>query len=186
MAAAPRITPGTRKQLGLINFAIAKLAGLATGGTPPNLFTTLGRHRGLFLRWLPFAGGLMPGGKLPRRDTELVILRVAGLTSCEYERSHHVPLARKAGLTLEQVDAVEGWEDAACWTPRQAAILRAVDELHTSHDLSDETWAELSAQLSEVERIELCVLVGHYGMLAMFLNAARVQPDAHTAERVLR
>ena len=33
------------------------LIGAATGGGPPNVFTTLARHRGLFRRWLRFAGG---------------------------------------------------------------------------------------------------------------------------------
>ena len=73
----PRVAPGTRRQLGLVNNAIARLAGRATGGAPPNIFTTLGRHRRLFRRWLWFAGALMPGGRLPRVETELVILRVA-------------------------------------------------------------------------------------------------------------
>jgi NAD(P)-dependent dehydrogenase (short-subunit alcohol dehydrogenase family) len=86
---APRIAPGTRRELGLVNSAIAKIAARAVGGAPPNIFTTLGRHRGLFRRWLWFAGGLMPGGKLSRQDTELVILRVAHNTSSEYEWAQH-------------------------------------------------------------------------------------------------
>lgn len=32
-------------------------------------------------------------------------------------------------------------------------------------------------RLSAAELIELCMLVGHYEMLAMTLNALRVQPD---------
>ena len=65
------------------------MLGLATGGRPPNIFTTLARHHGLFRRWLWFAGALMPGGKLPRIETELVILRVAHNTGCDYEWGHH-------------------------------------------------------------------------------------------------
>ena len=58
---------------------------------------TLGRHRPLFRGWLRFAGRLMPGGKLPRRETEMVILRVAHLRQCAYEFEHHARLARRAG-----------------------------------------------------------------------------------------
>ncbi|MDQ1680340.1 MAG: hypothetical protein QOI42_1199 [Frankiaceae bacterium] len=76
----PRIEPGTREQTGTVNALIARAIGLASGTAgPPALFTTLGRHRRLFRPWLRFAGRLMPGGKLPRRDGELVILRVATL-----------------------------------------------------------------------------------------------------------
>ncbi len=54
---------------------------------------------------------------------------------------------------------------------------RAVDELHATRDLGDERWDELCRHLSETERIELPMLVGHYEMLAMTLNSLRVEPD---------
>src|SRR5690606_31634818 len=85
----PRIRPGTPREIGLVNAAIARLIGVASGGKSPNVFTTLARHRGLFRRWLVFASGLMPGGKLRRAETELVILHVAREMGCEYEWDHH-------------------------------------------------------------------------------------------------
>ncbi|MDI3405229.1 carboxymuconolactone decarboxylase family protein [Streptomyces cavernicola] len=36
-----------------------------------------------------FAARLMPRGTLPRRDTELIILRVSRLCDCAYEFTHH-------------------------------------------------------------------------------------------------
>lgn len=174
---APRIAPGDRRQIGLLNHAFARLAGAATGGPPPNVFTTLARNRKLFRRWLWFAGGLMPGGRLPRRDTELVILRVAHNTGCEYERGHHEHLGRRAGLSAEEVERVGEGAAASGWSPRQALLLRAADELHAEGAIGDPLWAELSAELDEPLLIELCLLIGHYEMLAMTLNTLRVQPD---------
>ncbi len=179
---AARITPGQLGQIGPVNVGVAHVLGMAAGTGPPNLFTTLARHRRLFRPWLRFAGRLMPAGALPRTDSELVILRVAALTNCEYERSHHERLAHQAGLTADQVErAVNG--DESGWPPRQAAILAAVDELHTTHDLSDATWGSLQTHLTITELIELPMLVGHYTMLAMALNGLRVQPDPPTAEQ---
>jgi len=176
---SPRIAPGSRRQLGLVNAGIARLAGIATRGEPPHIFTTLGRHRGLFRRWLWFAAGLMPGGKLPREETELVILRVAHNTGSDYEWGHHERIGRRAGLTLEEIARVREGPAAPGWSPRQALLLRAVDELHGDRVIGDELWAQLSAQLDEVRLIELCMLVGHYEMLAMTLGSLRVEPDAH-------
>jgi len=174
---SPRIAPGTRRQLGLLNAGIARLAGLATRGKPPHIFTTLGRHRGLFRRWLWFAGGLMPGGKLPRAETELVILRVAHNAGCEYEWSHHERLGRRVGLSAEEIARVREGAAAPGWSPRQAMLLEAADALHADGVIGDQLWGRLSAELSEVELIELCLLVGHYEMLAMTLNSLRVEPD---------
>ncbi|HVY96961.1 MAG TPA: carboxymuconolactone decarboxylase family protein [Solirubrobacterales bacterium] len=173
----PRIAPGGREQIGLLNYGVAKLMGLATGGPPPNVFTTLARNRGLFRRWLWFAGGLMPGGKLPRRDTELVILRVAHNTGCDYEWGHHEHLGRRAGLSAEEVQRVREGAAAPGWTSRQQMLLRAADELHGEGRIGEALWAELSAELDDRRLIELCLLIGHYEMLAMTLNTLQVQPD---------
>ena len=173
----PRIAPGTRAEVGALNWAIAWLGGRATGGRPPNLFLTLGRHRGLFRGWLWFAGRLMPGGRLPRRDTELVILRVAHLRGCEYERAHHVRLGRRAGLTDDDLRRVGQGPDAAGWSERARALLTAVDELHHGGEVSDATWDALAGHLDERRLIELVVLAGHYEMLATFINTLRIEPD---------
>jgi AhpD family alkylhydroperoxidase len=176
----PRITPGTRRDLGPVNWVIVNALGLATRTGPPNLFTTLGRHRGLFRGWLFFAGRLMPGGKLPRRDTEILILRVARNADCEYERRHHVRLGRRAGLTAEEI-ARAGEDGTDGWSPREAALLRAADELHADRVLSDALFAELRTHLSETELIELCLLVGHYEMLAMTINSLGIEPEPEPA-----
>ena len=175
----PRIAPGTRADIGRVNAAIARVLGAAAGGAPPNIFTTLARHRGLFRRWLRFAGTLMPGGILPRDDSELLILRVAHNCGSDYEWSHHERLGADAGLTTEEIERVRSGPDAPGWSERRAVLLRAADELHERRTISDPVWASLrELGLSDAELIEVCMLVGHYEMLAMTLNALAVQPDA--------
>lgn len=179
----PRIGPGNRRQIGLVNSGIAWVLGRATGGRPPNIFTTLARHRGLFRRWLWFAGALMPGGKLPREDSELIILRVAHNTACAYEWGHHERLGRRAGLSPEQIARVRAGAAAAGWSERQTLLLAAADAMHADGEIGDELWARLAGQLDEVRLIELCMLIGHYEMLAMTLNTLRVEPE-HSSERL--
>ena len=174
----PRIPPGSPRDIGRVNALITRLLGAATGGGPPHLFTTLARHRGLFRRWLRFAGALMPGGVLPRSDSELVILRVAHNCHCEYEWRHHERLGEAAGLSAEEIRRVRSGPAAGGWSARQVLLLRAADELHADRTISDALWAELRPLMPDVELIELCLLVGHYEMLAMTLNALGVQPDA--------
>jgi AhpD family alkylhydroperoxidase len=163
--------------LGPVNYAIARVAGRVTGGAPPNVFTTLGRHRRLFRRWLWFAGALMPGGRLPRAETELVILRVAHDTGCEYEWGHHERLGRRAGLGDEEIARVREGPAAPGWSERQALLLRAADEMHEQGRIGTGLWAELAREYDEVLLIELCMLIGHYEMLAMTLNTLEIEPE---------
>jgi AhpD family alkylhydroperoxidase len=173
----PRIAPGGRRELGLVTWGFSRIAGRAMGSSPPNLFTTLGRHGGLFWGWLTFAGRLMPGGKLPRRDTELVILRIAHLRDCTYEWNHHVRMGRRAGVDEDDVRRVTEGPDAPGWSEREAAVLTAADELHAGQDVTDATWDRLRSHLSRRDLIELVFLVGHYEMLATAIAALRIQPD---------
>lgn len=176
-SATPRIAPGTRADIGWCNHALARLVGAAAGGGPPNVFTTLARHRTLFRPWLRFAGALMPGGRLARDETELLILRVAHNCGCDYERDHHERLARDAGLSPAEIERVRVGPGDGAWTDDRRLLLRAADELHAHRTISDELWAALRPSRSDSELIEICMLVGHYEMLAMTLNAIGVQRD---------
>lgn len=173
-----RIPPGTRGEVGLVGWGLAQGAGLVGGTAPPNLFLTLGRHRKLFRGWLRFASRLMPGGTLPRRETELVILRVAHLRDCAYEFDHHVHLGRRSGVTADDVARVLEGPGALGWSPREHAILAVVDALHHDGDVDDQTWAAMRTHLDERGAIELCLLAGHYEMLATTIAALRIEPDA--------
>jgi AhpD family alkylhydroperoxidase len=174
----PRIPPGTRDETGRVNWLIVRAIGLGARTTnPPRLFATLARHRRLFRPWLRFAGRLMPGGTLPRVDTELVILRVSVNSACDYEWDHHVALGRRAGLSDEQIERVAGGPDADGWTDHERTLLRAVDELARDRVVSEPTWADLGGRYDDRQLIELCMLAGHYEMLAGTLNSLGVQPD---------
>lgn len=172
-----RIEPGGLRENGVAAWAFARLAGRVTGTEPPHVFTVLGRGRGLFWGWLHFAGQLMPFGSLPRRDSELVILRVAMLRECGYELEHHTRLARRAGLSRADVERVADGPDADGWSDRQRLLLRVADELVTTRDVSDITWAAVRNELSPRQALELVLLATHYDMLATTLHTLRVPPD---------
>lgn len=172
--------------MGLAAWAVAAAGGLAAGTDPLNLFLTLGRHRRLFRGWLGFARRLMPGGRLPRRETEMVILRVAKVRGCDYELGHHRRLARRAGLPPGEIDRLAGDPVAGDWSGRDAAILSATDALVLRRDLDDAEWANLRAHLGEVEAIELCMLAGHYDMLATTIAALRIEPEGPAHGRAAR
>lgn len=175
----PRISPGGLHELGLPIWAFTRLAGRVTRTDPPRIFTTLGRHHGLFWGWLHFAGKLMPGGRLPRIDTELVILRVAAVRGSDYEFNHHSLLGRRAGLSGDDIQRVRLGAAAPGWNDRQSLLLRVTESLLDQRDLDDALWAELRATEDERSCIELLLLVGHYDMLATTLNTLRIQPEDH-------
>jgi alkylhydroperoxidase family enzyme len=173
----PRIPPARPRDLRPLARAVAEITGRVTGGGPPNILTTLGQHPRLFRAWLRYSARLMPFGALPRRDTELVILRVAWQCRSAYEWRQHVPIALRVGLTPDEVAGVARSSPAGDFTERQRALLAASDELLARRALSDATWSAVQASLSDREAIELLLLIGHYQGLASAIGGLGIQVE---------
>jgi alkylhydroperoxidase family enzyme len=140
--------------------------------SPYNVFTTLARHPALYKAWLSF-GGARLDGTLPARDRELAILRTAYHSDSTYEWSHHTRIAREAGLTDLEIESIR--QHDALWSVEDRLVLQVADDLHYAGDVTDATWAALCDRYDEARRIELVMLVAHYGMLALVLKTLRVQ-----------
>lgn len=173
----PRIPPLPEDERDdIANELIALAAGPDRIGMTPNIWTTLVRHPGLFRRWIPFGGKLL-AGKIPLRDRELMILRTAWRCRAEYEWGQHCRVARAAGLSDAELLNIARGPDAPEWNEFEAALLRAVDELHDESCVSDETWATLVDGYDEKQLIELPMLVGQYHLVAFTMNTLRLEHE---------
>lgn len=152
-------------------FRSVALASRAFGRSDiPHVFAVLHLHPPLFWGWLHFASRLMPFGRLQARERERAILRTAWSCRCRYEWGQHVDVGLRAGLDDDAIVRIRRGHEAAR-DPREALVLRACDELVQDRTLAAETFAALREHMSEPEIIELTMLIGHYAMLASFLNA---------------
>jgi 4-carboxymuconolactone decarboxylase len=143
-----------------------------------NIFPSLARHKKLFRAWLPFGGFLLGGGVLPARERELLILRTGFNCGSPYEWGQHVRISEEGlGMSREEIMRVADGPDADGWSPADAALLRAADELHAGAKIADATWRELSATYDDAGLIEIAVLVGHYHLVAFALNSLEVELD---------
>jgi alkylhydroperoxidase family enzyme len=172
---APRIAPARPDKLRPLPRIVAEVAARITGTGPANIFTTLGQHPRLFRAWLHYSARLMPFGQLPRRDTELVILRVAWQCRSAYEWHQHVPIALRVGLTPDEVAGVADCASAGGFTQRQRTLLEVCDELLARRALANATWSAVQATLTGSEAIELCLLIGNYQGLASAIGGLAIQ-----------
>jgi alkylhydroperoxidase family enzyme len=165
-------------------FRIVSLAARRFGRQDvPDVITVLHMNPRLFWAWIFFASRLMPGGRLPARVRELIILRTAWNCRCRYEWGQHVDIALKSRVTDDEIVRVTK-EPAAFADPPEQAVLQACDEICRSHSIGDATWAKLSAQYNKKLLIEVMMLVGHYIMIAGFLNSAGLVLEPPIEERL--
>jgi len=119
----------------------------------------------------------MPGGMLPRHESELVILRIAHLRQCGYEWDHHIRLGRRAGVTPEVLEHVEQGPGADGWSDKHRALMAVVDQLVATKAVDDAAWAQLTAHYDDRRLIEIVLLVAQYDGLATAIGALGIVRD---------
>src|SRR5258705_12448627 len=110
-----------------------------------NTFDTLARHPSLLRTWMPFAAGVAVNGALPARVRELTILRTGWNCRSQYEFGQHAALARKVGVSDEEIARVKAGPKPQGWTELEAAMIRAAEGLNAAAALTDNTSARRSA-----------------------------------------
>ena len=149
-------------------------------GVPPLvLFTTLARVPRIYDRFR--AASLLDHGPVSLRHREIVIDRTCARCGCAYEWGVHVAFfGQRVALTPEQLRAaVHGDADDSAWSDDERLLIRMVDELHGSADLSDEVWDALAATFSVEQIFELIALVGFYHTVSFFANGLRLVPEPY-------
>lgn len=152
-------------------------ATMARDGAPLNIFATLAHHPTLLKRFNVLGGMFLTRGKLPARERELVILRVAWRSGSVYEFGQHTEIGRRCGLTEGEIWQVTQEELPGPWLDADADLLAFTDELVATSDVVDPTWAAVEQRLDTAQTLELVCLVGFYRMVAGLLNSVRVAPE---------
>jgi alkylhydroperoxidase family enzyme len=139
-----------------------------------NLLGIFSWHPALAKAFLVYNNHLF-SSTLSDRDRELVTLRVAWLRRGEYEWAQHVGMARAAGLSDAEIAAIADGPEAALWGPRDAVLLRSVDEIVADRYVCDQTWQRLAEHLDRQQLMDLVFTIGTYDLLAMAFNVFGVQ-----------
>ena len=156
----------------------AILGSMARGDETIDVFKTCLRHTELCRNWMPFTRYILGStSTLPPRDREILILRTSALSHADYDWGHHVPAAKRAGLSDEEIARIAKGSDARGWSAFDAALLLAADELHRDQFITDATWTALSKTYNEKQMMDAIFTVGQYTMVSMFLNSASVQRE---------
>ena len=138
----------------------------------PIVLELFAHHVPLSETWLTFSDMLASEeSRLEPAHRELLILRVAWRTRSGYEWHQHHRIGGEAGLTDAQLEAVPEGAAAAVWSPLEAGLLTAADEIVDGFGVSDETWSALASSLEPSQLFELLFVIGGYLALAGVLNS---------------
>jgi 4-carboxymuconolactone decarboxylase len=153
----------------------AKIRG-ARGGQLHVFYRALLHSPDLAAAWFEFNNAVRFKTRLDDRVRELVIMRVAFLTGCEYVWAvHEAQYAAPAGLTPPQVASLRGKSAGTAFDAREQALLTYVDAMTRDVAVPDGVFESLKQHFNSRETAEITVLVGAYNMQTRVLRALGIE-----------
>ncbi len=153
------------------------LAGLEARSKQPNPFFRVMAHRpGVLEQFVPFYAAVTGPGALDRRQKELAYLSASLTNRCAFCTAAHMAGARKAGITEEELRALESGSDAGFSAAEQALVSYA-RELTRDARPSDAARAALDAHFSEEQIVELTLVVAMANFTNRFNNGLGILPE---------
>ena len=150
----------------------------------PNDLRTLLIYPELVKDLMPFERYISNESTLSPRHREILILRTAWLCRSGYEWARHAGIARKAGLSDDDLKRIARGPDERGWDPFEKALLQAADELHVSSFVSDPTWGVLTGRYNTQQAIDAVFTVAEFTMISGMVNSLGIQIETGVADRL--
>jgi 4-carboxymuconolactone decarboxylase len=115
---------------------------------------------------------------LPDKVRELAILAAAREVDARFEWAGHSRIAREAGVTDEQIDAIANRRAPAGFAEDDALPVKVAQELLRQHELTDASFKAAQAKFGDAGAIELIATVGYYALMGCLLNGLQIEPAA--------
>ena len=116
---------------------------------------------------------------LDKQLLELIKLRASQINGCAFCVQYHILQAENLGMPVDKINLVAVWREAPQFSPRERAALAWMEELTLINGgVSDEVFAEVSAEFSEVELAYLTSAVASINVWNRYGAAFRWTPPA--------
>jgi uncharacterized peroxidase-related enzyme len=154
----------------------AYLAELESKGKRENRFFRLLAHKPEALKnFIPLYATIMGPGSVDKRTKELAYLSASMANECAYCTSAHKPTARKAGITDEEMRAIET-EQYQDFTAADRAVIQYARELTTEAD-ANETNQALFRSFNDEQVVEITLVVSMANFTNRLNNGLGLQPE---------
>jgi uncharacterized peroxidase-related enzyme len=153
-----------------------QLAELEQKARRPNHFFRAMAHRPEVLKAFPaLYGAVMGPGTVDRRLKELAYLAVSYANECPYCTAAHTTTGRKAGITEEEMRALQTEQDHSFSEPERAVIQYARELTRTA--VADDTGDALAEHFNDEQIVEITLVVAMANFTNRFNNGLGVQPE---------
>lgn len=138
-----------------------------------NLFRTLLHHPQAAKELNSTIITLVSGDRcLTDREREILIMRVAWLSKCEYEWGQHWVVSLIFGMKENEISGVRDWQSATCFSEKERVLLAMTDAVLAMKGISLDLRAQLAQHFPDPKaQTEILVCIANWHMFAVMLNA---------------
>jgi len=152
------------------------LAGLEAKAKRANHFLrTMANRPKVLETFVPFYGAVMGPGAVERRTKELVYLTCSYTNRCAYCTASHTASGKKAGITDEEMHALQSGAYES-FSPAEQAAIRYARELTQTADAAASRHG-LHEHYSDEQIVELTLVAATANFTNRFNNGLMLQPE---------
>jgi uncharacterized peroxidase-related enzyme len=152
------------------------LASLEARAKQANPFFRAMAHRPEVLKnFPPLYSAVVGAGSVARRVKVLIYLACSFANTCAFCIAGNLPGARKAGITEEEIIALETGNDEVFAPAERAALAYARELTRTAH--AEVTREDLRAHFTDEQVVEITLVIGISNLTNRFNNGLGILPE---------
>ena len=155
------------------------LAGLEAKAKRPNsFFRAMANRPDVLKNFVPLYASVMGPGSVDRRLKSLIYLVCSYANECAFCIAANTPGARKAGLTDEELQAIQTEQDHL-FAEIERAVIRYARDL-TRDAIAEEARAALLEHFTSEQVVEMTLVAATANFTNRFNNGLGILPDVNT------
>lgn len=158
--------------------ASPRIRAALAGKRQLNVFRMLGNSENSGPETLALGHTLSRGSSLPPEHREVVILRVAHVSACEFMWQEHRAVAERVGFSTAKIDAIAHFgdgPDSELLDDTDLMLLHFTDSVIFTTTADDELFDTVGARYDDSKLVELVLLIGFYMMIARVMNTFQLE-----------
>ena len=179
MARVPYVSDAAAGEIPALPSLYASIADLR--GSVLNLHRALANQPAALRAFMGMSRYVRDESSLDPALRELAILATGYGLDVPYEQYHHLPVARRVGVSEAKLAAIPAWRDSREFSETERAVLAYADSVARSRTVDDDTFRALVANLSRGEIVDLALTVGWYHLCAAILGPLGIETEDQDA-----
>lgn len=172
MARIPYVAPGGLHTPAVVERLYAEVRSL--GRPVAHLYQILAHQPPALEAFLGMSTYVRNRSSLDPGLREMAVLATANAIGQDYELQHHRPVARRAGVAAEKIEAVASGRDGPL-DPLERSVVAYARQVAARRDVEPEVLDRLREGLTDAGLIDLVVTVGWYHLCAAVLGPLHVE-----------